>query len=112
MPNKQHANLTIQVHEMHNGATRNRYDQHTMDTQKLQMKTAKNILELDRKFSTVYAQGDTLTQTTRSQSHQVSQRMDRKIVNIMKKIESRFNREAHKQKTEDIIRRMREKKAF
>ena len=54
---------------MHAGASRNRYDKHSMETQKLQTRTAKNILELDRKFSTVYAQGDSLNQSTRSQSH-------------------------------------------
>ena len=72
---------------------------------------ARNILELEQKFQTVYVQSNNLASTQRSLSHHQNDRMDRKIVNIMQKLNSRFNRDAHRARNESIIERLRKKHA-
>ena len=48
----------------------------------------------------------------RSQSHQINDRVDRKILNIMQRLKSRFDPNAHKAKTEEMVQRMRRKQAL
>lgn len=73
---------------------------------------ARNILELDRKFQTVYASGTShMTSTARSRSNHFNSHMDKKITNIIFKLKTRFNRDDHKARNEEIVKRMREKHA-
>ena len=75
----------------------------------MEAKPARNILELDSKFQTVYAQGASLTQTHRSQSFHLTNTLEKKRSNIMSKINTMFDKNNHKKRNEDIILNMRQK---
>lgn len=94
---------------MHDMKTRNQRSV-TQDMYALNVKPARNILELDKKFETVYTTGgNQLTATARSQSHYFNSKMDRKISNIMFKLNTQFNKQTHKERNEEIVKRMRDK---
>ena len=73
---------------------------------------ARNIQELEQKFQTVYVQSSVMSQTQRSQSHHFNGHIDRKITNIMQKLNSRFDRHRHKQRNEELVDRLRRKAHF
>ena len=50
-----------------------------------------------------------MSTTARSQSLQINDRVDKKILNIMQRLKSRFDPNLHKAKNEELIQRMRQK---
>ena len=57
-----------------------------LESGKISIKTAKNILDLDKKFQMGYGQQSLMAVTARSQSLTINDRVDTKILNIMKKL--------------------------
>ena len=70
---------------------------------------ARNIHELETKFATVYGQSSTLSATQRSISHNYNSNRDKKIVNIMQKLNSRFDPDRHRQRNDNIFEHLRQK---
>ena len=68
---------------------------------------ARSILELEQKFSKVYVQSSSLVATQRSYSNYYTSNMDKKIVNIMQKLNSRFDPDRHRLKNENIVSSLR-----
>ena len=72
---------------------------------------ARNIHELETKFATVYGQSSILSATQRSISHNYNSNRDKKIVNIMQKLNSRFDPDRHRQRNDNIFEHLRQKTA-
>ena len=68
-------------------------------------------MDLDRKFSKMYGPAVDMSETARSfqKSNILSDKVDRKILNIIKKVQTRFDYDLHKAKNEELILRMRKK---
>lgn len=68
-------------------------------------------MDLDRKFSKMYGPVADMSETARSfqKSNILSDKVDRKILNIIKKVQTRFDYDLHKAKNEELILRMRKK---
>ena len=75
------------------------------------IKAAKNILDLDRRFSVEFGQTTSMVATARefNQTLNFEEMVDKKILNIVRKLKNRFDIDAHKARNEELIRRMREK---
>ena len=58
-------------------------------------------------FSKVYVQSSSLVATQRSYSNYYTSNMDKKIVNIMQKLNSRFDPDRHRLKNENIVSSLR-----
>ena len=62
-------------------------------------------MDLDRRFAKMYGPATELSETARSfnKSHQLDERRDRKILNIIKKVRNRFDSDLHKAKNEELL---------
>ena len=82
-------------------------------TNRIQIKTARNILDLDKKFTGMYGSNiNHMSSTARSQSIQVNDRVDKKILNIMHRLKNRFDPDTHRQKNDELVKQMRRKAAL
>lgn len=74
------------------------------------LKQARNILELESTFTETFGKQASMTTTAR-QSHYMGLdgKIDRKILNIIKKLKTRFNPDQHRANNEKMLQRMRVK---
>ena len=68
-------------------------------------------MDLDRRFSKMYPNAAEMSETARSfqKSNVLNDKVDRKILNIIKKVQTRFDYDLHKAKNEELILQMRKK---
>ena len=68
-------------------------------------------MDLDRRFSKMYGPAAEMSETARSfqASNVLNDKVDRKILNIIKKVRTRFDYDLHKAKNEELILQMRKK---
>lgn len=93
------------------GANSSRLNDGQNRNRNLQIRTARNILELDKKYQTIYGQSVMKCETARSLSVGVSREVDQKYKNIMRRMNCKFDALTHRAKNEVIYEKAKKKAA-